>query len=315
MTEQVQRTREIRALAAELGFDACGIADATAIDPNGRLNDWLGRGYGADMLWIHRTQALRADPRLKVDGAKSVIVLAMNYFVPDADRPMGSGKIARYARGRDYHKTVKRRVIELCRAIEAMDDGIRCYGSVDTGPVMERAWAERAGVGSIGKNSLALRTDMGSWFFIATVITTASLVADAPAEDICGTCTLCIDACPTNAIVEPKVVDSRLCISYQTIENRGEVPQELHEAQGEWLFGCDICQEVCPWNRFATPTDEPDFQPRVGQDFAEPDTLIEMDEAEFNTRFAGTAIRRTKHSGMVRNAHIVRRNLTQKSLG
>jgi len=299
----------IKEHALGLSFDACGVASANApIDPENHLQSWLEAGYQADMAWMTRTEALRSDVHAKLPGVKSVIVVARNYYSERPEALPTSGRVSRYAWGRDYHKVLKKPLRELARFIESLDAGARTYASVDTGPVLERAWAHRAGVGAIGKHSLALRRDIGSWFFLGTILTTLELEADAPAQDICGTCRLCIDACPTAAIVKPRVVDSNRCISYQTIENRGDIPEHLHARHGDWVFGCDVCQEVCPWNRFETVTTEEDFFPRG--DHANPDleALMGMDEEAFKEEYAGTTIRRTKHSGLRRNAAIAKAN-------
>ncbi len=310
----ISPARAVKEQALGLGFEACGIASAReAIDPEDHLGAWLSRGYHADMAWMERTATLRRDVCAKLPEARSVVVVAKNYYSPRPEATAESGKVSSYAWGRDYHKVLRKPLIALARHIESLEAGTRCYSSVDTGPVLERAWAQRAGVGAIGKNGLALRRDMGSWFFLGTILTTAELEPDRPAEDICGTCRLCIDACPTAAIVEPRVVDSRLCISYQTIENRGDIPEDLHAKHGDWVFGCDVCQEVCPWNRFATETSEEDFLPRAGHANPDLDALLALDEESFNAEFAGTNLRRAKYAGMMRNAAIVKSNRSQPS--
>ena len=192
-----------------------------------------------------------------------------------------------------------------------MEPGAESYCSIDSGPVMEKAWAARAGIGWLGKNTLILNSDLGSWFFLATILTTVELEPDTPVPDQCGDCRLCLDACPTEAFVEPRLLDSTRCISYQTIENRGDVPEAIARRHGDWVFGCDICQEVCPWNRTPTLTDETDFHPRDGISNPDLDELQAMDEAAFLERFAGTPIMRTKLNGMRRNAAIAANNLSQ----
>lgn len=300
--------RAVKAHARELGFDACAIAAAAPPDPGDRLGQWLARGFHADMLWMARTQAVRQDPSLKLPGARSVVVLAKSYCQPRPAPADGAAKVALYALGRDYHRVLIKPLRQLAERVAGLETGAACYASVDSGPVLERAWAARSGLGWIGKNSLVLRRDMGSYFFLATLLTTVELVPDAPVEDHCGACRACIDACPTRAIVEPGVVDSRRCISYHTIENRGEIPEELAPDFGDWLFGCDICQEVCPWNRFARPTNEPDFAPRPGLANPDPAELAEIGEPAFKERFAGTPVMRAKHAGIVRNARLMLQN-------
>ena len=306
MTESTdERSRALKAFAADLGFDACGIAVAGPVDPTDKLGQWMAHGFHADMDWMGRTKAIRQDPREKMPSARSVVVVARNYYHPRPDPPADTGKVARYAWGRDYHKVLKKPLLKLARLLDEFGVDTPSYAAVDSGPVMERAWAERAGIGWVGKNSLVLRRDIGSWFFLGTVITEVALTPDKPVTDHCGSCRACIEACPTDAFVTDGVLDARKCISYQTIENRNEIPETLHENMDGWIFGCDICQEVCPWNRFAQESSEPDFLPRPGHANPDLEVLQAMDEATFNEEFAGTPIRRTKHAGMVRNAQIV----------
>jgi epoxyqueuosine reductase len=303
----LERAHAVKAFAAELGFDACGIAEAGPVDTEDRLGQWLADGHHADMSWMARTKAIRQNPTEKMAGARSVVVVARNYYLPRPPAAAGAGKVAGYAWGRDYHKVLKKPLIKLARFLDDLGVNSPSYTSVDSGPVMERAWAERAGVGWIGKNSLVLRRDIGSWFFLGTVITEVSLAPDTPVVDHCGSCRACIDACPTDAFVTDGVLDARKCISYQTIENRGKIPEALHDKMEGWIFGCDICQEVCPWNRFARPSTESDFAPRPGHANPELSKLVAMDEDAFNEEFAGTPIRRAKHAGMQRNAKIAQR--------
>jgi len=199
---------------------------------------------------------------------------------------------------------LKRPLRKLGEMVDAMAPGAESRACVDSGPVMERAWAERAGIGWVGKNSLVLRRDLGSWFFLGALMTTVELAPDAPVSAHCGSCRACIDACPTEAIVEPGVVDARRCIAYHTIENRGDIPEPLHGRMDGWVFGCDVCQEVCPWNRFARATDEPDFAAREGVARPPLAELLAMDEKAYKARFEGTPVRRARHAGMLRNARI-----------
>ncbi len=310
------RSAAVKERAAALGFDACGIAAATDADPCDRLGDWLRRGFHADMQWMETTRQIRQDVQRKLPGARSVVVVARNYFraapkeAENQDRqtarpdPEPRGKVARYAWGRDYHRVLRRPLQELARYIESLEQQVTTYASIDSGPVMERTWAERAGVGWVGKNSLILRKEGGSWFVLATVLTTLPLAPDAPVPDHCGTCALCMQACPTGAITEPKVVDANRCLSYLTIERRGAIASKHHEAMGNWVFGCDICQEVCPWNRRALLTDEADFAPRAGHAAPDLQELLRMSEDAFRQRFAGSALMRAKHAGLVRNSRI-----------
>jgi len=305
---EIERAEAVKEAAREQGFDACGIARADSIDPADRLGTWLDRGYHAEMDWMARTKAERQNVEKKLAGTRSVVVVARNYNSARPDAPAGSGRVARYAWGRDYHNALKKPLRQVARLIEKFEAGAQTYCCIDTGPVLEKAWAARAGLGWIGKNSLVLRRGLGSYFFLGTILTTVELAADPPVPDQCGTCRLCIDACPTDAIVAPQIVDSQRCISYHTIENRGEIPEALHKHFDNWVFGCDICQEVCPWNRRAPETTLADFRPRTGH--ANPDLgwLQEMTEEAFRQEFTGTPILRSKHAGMRRNAQIAVQN-------
>jgi len=306
----------IKARAAELGFDACGIAEAGNVDPEGRLRDWIAHGYHAGMDWLARTADLRADVRLKMPEARSVVVVARNYYnkrprnAQAIAPPHAQALIARYAWSRDYHRV-------LLKPLRALAETIRTMGSaalpppyicLDSGPVLERAYAARAGIGWIGKNGMVLREDLGSWFFLGVIVTAVELAPDQPVPNRCGACTRCIGACPTGAIVAPGVVDARRCISYHTIENRGAIPDDIQKRMGERIFGCDICQEVCPWNRRTPETTERDFLPRPGLANSDLEDWLSMDEAAFDRLTAGTPLRRAKYAGIRRNARIVAQN-------
>ncbi len=306
--DSARHSASIKARAAELGFDACAVAAADPVDPEDRLGAWLAHGYHAGMDWMARTKALRQDVRLKLPGARSVVVVARNYHAPRPPKPPDTGRVSRYAWGRDYHRVLRKPLRALAAYMDSLQDTGTSYCCIDSGPVLEKFWAARAGLGWIGKNSLILRRDLGSWFFLGVIATTLDLAADAPMADLCGACTRCIDACPTGAITAPRVVDSRRCISWHTIENRGEIPPELQPHFGDWVFGCDLCQEVCPWNRDVPVTGERDFHPRAGHAHPPLIWLESMDEAEFSGEFAGTPIMRAKHAGMARNARVARGN-------
>ncbi|MDZ4860674.1 MAG: tRNA epoxyqueuosine(34) reductase QueG [Candidatus Hydrogenedentes bacterium] len=298
----------LKSKAAELEFDACGIAAADDIDPTDHLAQWLAAGYHADMHWMERTRDVRRDIQLKLPGAQSVIVLARNYFIQRPESGKGQGRVSRYAWGRDYHRVLQKPVRALARYIEERCAGSATYCCIDSGPVMEKAWAVRAGLGWIGKNSLVLRRELGSYFFLGVILTTAEFDHDSPIPDQCGSCRLCIDACPTAAIVDARIVDSRRCISYQTIENKGAIPEELHDGIGDWVFGCDECQDVCPWNRRLGETTETDFLPRLGHANPSLAEIESLTEADFFRQFAGTPVMRAKMEGLRRNAIIARKN-------
>lgn len=300
---------ELRARATEEGFDAIGIARAEALDRDGAaLAAWLRRDMQAAMAWMARDPSTRADPRRLLPGCRSVIALAMSYWhgAPEADAPAGAGRVALYARGRDYHRVMGSRLRRLATWLGA-ETGAPTRAFVDTGPVLERAWAERSSVGWIGKNANLISRRHGSWLLLGEILTAAALPADeGPHADHCGTCSACIEACPTGAIVEAGVVDSNRCISNWTIEHRGPVPRRAREGNGDWLFGCDVCQDVCPWNeRFPTPRADDPFERRADLGALDPRELVAMGEAEFRRRYSGTPLMRARWDGMRRNACIV----------
>lgn len=298
-------SEQVKQKAIGLGFDAVGIARAEPLGVSAdRYEDWIRLGYHGTMSYMERNALSRRDVSEIVPGAKSVIVVAKNYYTPN-QHPQGAvGKIARYAWGDDYHFVLPPMLDELSSALcELMPDAItRRY--VDTGPVLEKEWAVRAGIGWMGKNGNILRRDIGSWFFLGVIITTAELEADSPMEDYCGTCTACLQECPTKAIVQPMVVDATRCISYWTIETKPEVDIPLHivENLDGWLFGCDVCQDVCPWNRFQTPTGESRFDPREGSTVIDPSEIVDLSPARFAERFRHSPLKRPKLAGLQRNA-------------
>ncbi len=296
----------IKTTAATLGFSFCGIAKADfLVEEAPRLEEWLHRGYQGKMNYLENYFDKRLDPRLLVDGAKSIISVGYNYF-PQQDLAQDeSFKIAKYAYGEDYHHVVKDKLKELLQAIqmEVGEVGGRVF--VDSAPVLERPWALRAGNGWIGKNSLLLNKQMGSFFFLAELIIDLELEYDSPVKDYCGTCTACMDACPTEAIPEPYVVDGSKCISYFTIELKEAIPEEVKGKFENWIFGCDICQDVCPWNRFSKPNTEARFQPNGElKSFTKKDWQ-EITEEVFQKVFSKSAVKRTKWSGLKRNIEFV----------
>ncbi len=301
-------TQKIKAKALELGFSKIGVARADALSEDAiRLKEWLHRGYQASMQWMEKNIAKRSDPREIVPGAKSVISVAVNYFTDVQHSPReGEGKISRYAWGDDYHIHVTERIQKLFECIKQMAPESEGRYYVDTGPVMDKYWAEKAGIGWRGKHTNVITKEFGSWVFLGEIITTLELEYDAPMEDFCGTCTACIEACPTNAIVEPYIVDSNRCISYLTIEHRGEIDDSLKPHFEGWIYGCDICQDVCPWNRFQQQTADEEYFPRDGNVTPNLDALIELSQEEFSRRFKDSPIKRTKREGIVRNAKLVR---------
>jgi epoxyqueuosine reductase len=303
-----ERAHAVKRRATELGFDACGIAATDPIDPQNRLGEWIDRGFHGTMDWMNRTRQLRQDVQRKLPGARSVIVVARNYYTNRPAAGRDTGRVSRYAWGRDYHRVLRKPLRALADVVDAMEPGAQSYGCIDSGPVTEKAWAVRAGIGWLGKNTLVLNDDLGSWFFLATILTTVELQPDTPVADQCGGCRLCLDACPTEALIEPRLLDATKCISYQTIENRGEVPEDIARDHDDWVFGCDVCQEVCPWNRTPPLTDESDFYPREGHANPDLEALENLNDQTFLQEFAGTPIMRAKLEGMKRNAAIARNN-------
>jgi epoxyqueuosine reductase len=301
-------TERMKQRARELGFSHAGVATAQLLDEEGvRLREWLARGFHADMQWMKSGMEKRIDPDLVLPNARSIVSVAMNYYVENQHpTDARAGKISRYAWGDDYHQVLLERLRSLAAWIEAEVPGSQAKAYVDTGPLLEKAWAQRAGIGWIGKHTNLITTDMGSWVFLGEVVTTAEFEADEPAADHCGNCRLCIDACPTGAITGPYVVDARLCLSYLTIEHRGEVPQELTGKFEGWIYGCDICQDVCPWNeKHATSSEEPGFSPREHNRSPDLEEWSIMTEEEFRRLFRGSAMKRAKHQGLLRNVRIV----------
>jgi epoxyqueuosine reductase len=303
--------RAVKTKAHELGLDACGVSVAGPLDEEARrLNEWLDRGYQADMEWMSRHGAKRTDPTLLVEGARSVVSVLQSYYTPHepVDDP-DVGRISRYAWGDDYHLKLKERLFALLDWLQQSVPGTEGRVFVDSAPVMDKAWAARAGLGWIGKHSNLISRNHGSWTFIGELVVTAAIEPDRPMPDYCGNCTACIDACPTDAIVEPYVVDANKCISYTTIEYRGEsIPEEIGSNHGNWIFGCDVCQEVCPWNKFRTITGEPGYEPRSGVRTTSLDEWATLAQEDFSTQFRRSAVKRTKLKGLQRNVETAIRN-------
>jgi len=307
-------TERIKTLALDIGFTSVGIARAENLsDESVHLTEWLNRGFHGTMGWMERNAEKRHDPRKVLPGARSLVCVALNYYadVRHTDDP-ARGKISRYAWGDDYHEIVSSKLEELSRGITALAPQSHTKAYVDTGPVMEKAWAARAGIGWQGKHTNLITKEYGSWVFLGEVITDLVLRPDEPMADFCGTCTACIEACPTDAIIEPYVVDSNKCISYLTIEHKGEISPEFHPHLEQWVYGCDICQDVCPWNSFQRPTDVTGFEPRDHAVAPPLDDLISLTQEEFAGRFRKSPIKRTKREGLARNARAVLEGRKQK---
>ena len=289
-----------------MGFQKIGIVRAEPLWVEGsRLKDWLGHQYHGQMSWMASEPENRGDPRSIFPAARSIIVVALNYYTKhDHEAAADKGKISRYAWGDDYHDILREKLNELLAWIKLEKPETEGKICVDTAPMMDKAWAVRAGLGWLGKHTNLITTEVGSWVFIGEILINLELDLDTEiVEDHCGTCTACLDACPTNAIIEPYVVDSRKCISYATIELRDEtLPTHIANELNGWLYGCDICQDVCPWNRFETTTAEARFEPRNGETSIALDDVLSLTPESYATRFRRTAIKRAKLPGLKRNA-------------
>lgn len=329
--------------ARSLGFDAVGISRVTGSNqpsafspqPNSsippdpatplpqllfsRLSEWLQRGYQGTMAWMTRDPSRRSDPRLVLPGCKSMVSVGMNYYTNNrANEQPGMGRIARYAWGKDYHEVMSQRLAQLEAKIAALAPVVTTRTYVDTGPIMEKAWAQQAGLGWIGKHSNLVSAESGSWLLLGEILTTLDLEPDEPATDLCGSCTLCIQACPTGAIVAPYVVDAKLCISYLTIELRGGrevISDELAAQMGNRIFGCDDCLDVCPFNLRSDATSEPAFAPTPVTLAPNLQALAQISEESFAATFKGSPIKRAKRSGLLRNVVIAQENQAKQAGG
>ncbi|MBT5712386.1 tRNA epoxyqueuosine(34) reductase QueG [Candidatus Poribacteria bacterium] len=302
-------TDQLKREARAIGFDAVGIARVQPYPHADAFRAWLGRGMHGTMAYIPRSEEKRLDADKVVPGARSIVSVAKLYRTQDIPDDLRDdrerGVIARYAWGDDYHDVMKEQLNELRAWLEersAAPFDSRVY--VDSGPVLEREVAMLAGLGWIGKNTMLMSRDLGSYFFLGEIITTLGLVADEPVTDHCGSCTKCLDACPTDAFPEPYKLDARKCLSYLTIERKGEMPAGYRELAGDNIFGCDICQEVCPWNRKAPLTDDPEYQPREGLVAPELAPLMAMSDEAFRERFRGSPLKRSKRRGLLRNVAV-----------
>ncbi|CAN5275967.1 tRNA epoxyqueuosine(34) reductase QueG [soil metagenome] len=305
-------TEKIKQKASEIGFHQIGIVRAEPLESEREhLENWLERNFHGEMRWMEREPEKRADPKLLFPEAESIIVVALNYFTPhEHEENPEKGKVSRYAWGDDYHDVLKEKLRELLSFIKSVDENADGKICVDTAPIMDKAWAVRGGLGWLGKHSNIITKEYGSWVFIGEILLNLKLEYDTEIiEDHCGTCTACLDACPTNAIVAPYIVDSKACLSYATIELRGdELPAEISENLNGWLYGCDICQDVCPWNRFEKPTEESRFEPRKDNVSPDLDKIISLSHDEYVEKFRRSAMKRTKLKGLKRNAEALKKN-------
>ncbi len=323
-------TESIKHEATRLGFDVVGVArlsnkssswqassslaDGESVSSQSytRLKKWLDQGFQATMEWMGRSPERRSDPEKVLPGCRSIVSVGLNYFTGhQSDECEGNGRIARYAWGKDYHNVFKSRLKQLEGIIQSLAPDAQTKWYVDTGPIMEKAWAQEAGLGWIGKHSNLVSPEYGSWLLLGEILTTLELEADSPGSDLCGSCMLCIQACPTEAIVDPYVVNAERCISYLTIEYRGQeedIPSELKKKVGNRIFGCDDCLDVCPYNHNEVTTEESAFQPNtfmLGPSLSE---ILSLQPEEFQEQFQGSPIRRAKHQGLLRNTRIAQEN-------
>ena len=296
-------TKSIKAEAEKLGFLACGISQAEFMEAEARrLEKWLESGAHGEMSYMENHFDLRTDPTKLVPGAKSVISLAYNYYTDKIQEDASAPKISKYAYGRDYHKVIRKKLKKLYQFIQSEAGEVSGRVFVDSAPVMERDWAVRSGLGWMGKHTLLINKNHGSYFFLAEIVLDLELEHDTPVTDHCGTCTKCIDACPTDAISENGyILDAKKCISYLTIELKNEIPDEFLGSMENWMFGCDICQDVCPWNRFASQHQEDQFKPKNKLLEMTKRDWLDITEELFNELFEGSAVKRTKFTGLKRN--------------
>ncbi|MEM6644022.1 MAG: tRNA epoxyqueuosine(34) reductase QueG [Bacteroidota bacterium] len=305
----------IKTISAKLGFSYCGISKAEFLEVEApRLEEWLNRGYQGQMKYLENNFEKRLDPTKLVPGAKSVVSLIYNYYPEQVHQAENKPKLAKYAYGEDYHFVIKDKLKEFFFEIQAQIGQVEGRVFVDSAPVHERAWAQKSGLGWVGKNSLLLNPKMGSFFFLAELILDLELTPDGPLKDYCGNCTACIDACPTDAIAEPYIVDGSRCISYLTIELKDAIPSEFEGKMEGWVFGCDVCQDVCPWNRRASPHRETKFEPQGWEDLTKREWK-EMTQEVFSTVFRKSPVKRTKYEGIKRNVDFAWRSKKDSLIG
>jgi len=314
-SDKNNHTNFLKEQARLLGFDFCGISKAEKLEADEQnLTDWLSKGYHGKMAWMENHFDKRLNPAELVPGAKSVVSLMYNYYPEPENNLNTQHRVARYAYGKDYHIVLKEKLNGLLSILQDEIGGITGRAFVDSAPVMERQWAAKSGLGWLGKNTLLINKKRGSYFFLAELIIDLELDYDQHIPDYCGTCTRCIDACPTEAILEGAILDASRCISYLTIELKEAIPEEFKGKYKDWIFGCDICQEVCPWNRFAKPHNEPDFRISEGARQLSSGNWEEISEEVFNKVFRDSPLKRTKYHGIMRNiAFLNPGNETQES--
>jgi epoxyqueuosine reductase len=307
MSAPDQLKDDLRQLAGCLGFSECRVAPAAPAAHREIYEQWLAEGRHGDMAWMARNVERRTDPRLVLPGARSVIVLATNYFQGESTPTALEGRIARYAWNEDYHDLIEKRLRDIDAFLAKVGGTQRCY--VDTGPVLERDFAAEAGLGWNGKSTMQIHGSLGTWFFLSEILTTLDLPPDAPAKDRCGRCSRCMDACPTQAITVPHRLDARRCISYLTIEHKGSIPMEFRRAIGGRLYGCDDCLTACPWNRFAQVSNEAAFAAREAVFSMKLRDMLKLDDTAFRTLFAKSPVKRIKRPAFLRNVCVVLGNV------
>ena len=303
---KTKHTQIIKQEAKRLGFDFCGISKAEFLEEEApKLEAWLKAGMHGKMEYMENHFDKRLNPTLLVEGAKSVVSLLYNYY-PEQTQTSEAPKISKYAYGYDYHEVIKEKLKEFLNTLKEKIGDVNGRAFVDSAPVLDKAWAKKSGLGWIGKNANLINKQNGSFFFIAELIIDLDLEYDGPIQDYCGTCNKCIDACPTEAIVEPFIVDGSKCISYLTIELKDAIPNEFKNKMDNWAFGCDVCQDVCPWNRFSTPHHEAQFNNQTGLLNLNTDEWHELTEETFNKVFKHSAVKRTKYKGLKRNLEFIK---------
>lgn len=300
-------TALVKKEAQQLGFDFCGISKVEFLEEEApRLESWLNKNYHGSMSYMANYFDKRLNPQLLVPGAKSVISLLFNYYPAERQTHNDAPKISKYAYGNDYHKVIKDKLFTLINNLREQIGDIEGRVFVDSAPVLDKAWAKKSGLGWMGKNTTIINKNNGSFYFIAELITDLELIADGPVKDFCGTCTRCIDACPTDALVNPYELDGSKCISYFTIELKDSIPKEMAGKFEDWAFGCDICQDVCPWNRFAKPHKNEGLQANSAMLQLTKDEWYELTEDVFKNIFKKSAVKRTKYAGLMRNLEFIK---------
>ena len=303
-------TSWLKERAKEHGFEGCGISRANVLEEEReRMEEWLKAGMHGEMGYMERNMEMRLDPRLILDNAKSVISFLYNYYPREPIPAENNYVLSKYTYGRDYHQVIREKLYRLIAELKARAGDLNARAFTDSAPVLERAWAQKCGLGWTGKNTCLIHPKLGSFFFLAEIITDLELEPDTRSiNDLCGGCTRCIDACPTGAIVAPRVLDSRKCISYLTIEYKGKLPEEMKDSFGSMIFGCDICQDVCPWNRFSLPHEEPHFEPSAMLRGMDREKWQGLTRTEFESIFEASAVKRAGFEGLKRNINFVNGN-------